>query len=277
MLTGSAGRALGVVDLSTGKNVYTEVAAHEAPISVMTTHLDSMLITGDDEGCVKLWDLRKRVACFEWREHEDYIADFAVHPNENTVLSAGGDGYLSALQLRKGTLEARSDNMEDELLSVTLLKYGKKAVVGTQEGILNIWSWGYWGDVSDRFPGHPGSISTMAFIDESTICTGASDGLIRVCSIQPNKLLGIVGSHEEFPIEKIKLSRDKKFLGSASHDNTLKFWNIEYLFEDQDNEEEDSDKEDMETEEMETEKVPPPTKKNKKQRGKEENFFQDLL
>lgn len=87
-----------------------------------------------------------------------------------------------------------SDNEEDELLSVVIIKVnifiiqkydfliiqnGKKAVVGTQEGILTIWSWGDWGDMNDRYPGHPHSIDTMVALDEDTICTGSSDGLIR--------------------------------------------------------------------------------------------------
>lgn len=104
--------------------------------------------------------------------------------------------------MRKARLEAQSDNMEDELLSVVVLKvsvlphnltisahrtqpaflllqHGNKVVCGSQGGILDIWSWGQWGDISDRFPGHPQSIDAIIAIDEETIVTGSSDGLIR--------------------------------------------------------------------------------------------------
>ncbi len=77
-----------------------------------------------------------------------------------------------------------------QLLSIVLVKHGQKVITGTQEGILYIFSWGSWGDCSDRFPGHPESVETMLVIDEETICTGSSDGLIRIVSILPNKLLG---------------------------------------------------------------------------------------
>ncbi len=33
------------------------------------------------------------------------------------------------------------------------VKNGKKLVCGSQSGVLSIWSWGYWNDCSDRFPG----------------------------------------------------------------------------------------------------------------------------
>lgn len=105
-------------------------------------------------------------------------------------------------------------DMEDELISMALIKvsleprryslshtfthcpkHGRKLVVGTTSGVLAIFSWGHWGlprllthlsvylfisgDMSDRFPGHPNSVDTMIVVDEETIITGSSDGLIR--------------------------------------------------------------------------------------------------
>ena len=35
-------------------------------------------------------------------------------------------------------------------------------MVGTQEGVLLIFSWGDWGDHSDRMPGHP-NVSVVAY------------------------------------------------------------------------------------------------------------------
>lgn len=42
----------------------------------------------------------------------------------------------------------------------------------------------------------------------------------------PNSLLGVVGSHEEYPIERLALSGEGDLLASVSHDQTVKFWNI---------------------------------------------------
>ena len=50
----------------------------------------------------------------------------------------------------------------------------------------------------------------------------------RAVNILPNRFLGVVGEHKgDFPIENLALSRDKKFLASCSHDQMVKFWNIE--------------------------------------------------
>ena len=53
-------------------------------------------------------------------------------------------------------------NADDELLSVAVLKGGSKVVCGSTSGVLNIWSWGYWNDCSDRFPGGPAAATAAA-------------------------------------------------------------------------------------------------------------------
>lgn len=42
---------------------------------------------------------------------------------------------------------------DDELLSVVVAKGGRKLVVGSGAGVLNLFSWGHFEDCSDRFPG----------------------------------------------------------------------------------------------------------------------------
>lgn len=157
------------------------------------------------------------------------------------MLCCGGDGYLSVWNRKSGKLLAMSDQMEDEMLSMQLMKGGQKVVCGTQSGTLHIWSWGFWGDVSDRMPGHPQSVMKMVKIDESTVITCSEDGIIRVVQIQPNKLLGVIGEHEGYPVECIDVSFDCAYLGSCSHDNTVKFWNVAELYEEDEDEDEEGE------------------------------------
>lgn len=128
---------------------------------------------------------------------------------------------------------------------------------GTQLGPLTIFdrSKGY-GDCVDRFLGHPSSVETMVSLSSSqitqdVIATGSSDGLIRVVQIHPSKFLGVIAAHggssadqeegeskdqaqqntEGLPIERMKLDRHKKWLGSISHDELLKLTDIEGALE----------------------------------------------
>jgi WD40 repeat protein len=66
----------------------------------------------------------------------------------------------------------------------------------------------------------------MLKVDESTVVTGSSDGLLRVVSLQPNKVLGVIGDHEEFPVEGMCASRDGRVLASFAHDEIVRFWDL---------------------------------------------------
>jgi WD repeat-containing protein 55 len=138
-------------------------------------------------------------------------------------------------------------------------------LLGTQLGPLTIFdrTKGY-GDCVDRFVGHPSSVETMVSLSSSqitqdVIATGSSDGLIRVVQIHPSKFLGVIAAHgmssaeqghegrsddnlqsntEGLPIERMKLDRHLKWLGSISHDELLKLTDIEGALE---GSEEDSD------------------------------------
>jgi WD40 repeat protein len=126
----------------------------------------------------------------------------------------------------------QSDDVEDELLSIQIMKGGKKVVCGTNEGCLSIWSWGKWGDMSDRITGHPKSVDALLKIDEDTILTGSIDGILRLVQIHPNKLIGVLGDHEGFPVEDLKFSYDKQLIGSISHDNLIRLWDASILIDD---------------------------------------------
>ena len=75
-------------------------------------------------------------------------------------------------------------------------------------------------------------------LDESTVLTGSSDGLIRVVALQPNKVLGVIGDHEDFPVEGMRSNRDSRILGSFAHDETVRFWDISMFADDDDEDEE---------------------------------------
>jgi WD40 repeat protein len=242
----------------------------------------NLFVTGDDAGCVRLWDPRllniSSNACSnqhliskmkslngcvaDWKVHDDYISALQYNEADSneapTLLATSADGSLSVYDLRIVSQSAatclkykstntqqlppgvvrRSDPQDDELLSLCILKHGKKVVCGTAEGVLAIFSYGTWGDVSDRYPGHPSSIDAILKIDEDTILTGSSDGFIRVVSILPNKMIGVLGdNHEGFPIEQLKFTCDKSFVGSVTHDNYVRIWDARILNENYDDDE----------------------------------------
>lgn len=58
----------------------------------------------------------------------------------------------------------------------------------------------------DARTGHPSSVDALVAFDEDTLLTGCQDGLIRIISLLPNAMLGVVGEHGDYPVESLALS-----------------------------------------------------------------------
>ncbi len=208
--------------------------AHTSPVQTIVEVPSSAtaFATGDEAGTFHIFDTRQSAPVFSINCHSDYISDIVFDKDCSRAITAGGDGRIACLNLRKGKPMARSEQLEDEQLSAALLKGGKKIVIGTQSGAVNIWSWGNWDNISDRIVGHPQSVQSIVKYDEDTILTGSEDGIIRIVGVHPNRMHGMVGEHDEdFPVESLALSSSKNILASISHDETIKFWNVSYLAE----------------------------------------------
>jgi hypothetical protein len=54
-----------------------------------------------------------------------------------------------------------SDNFEEDLTGVSILKSGAAVAVSSQEGNISLFKWDWFGDCNDRIPGHPSSIDAL--------------------------------------------------------------------------------------------------------------------
>ncbi|KAG5178016.1 WD40-repeat-containing domain protein [Tribonema minus] len=261
LFTGSADKSVAALD-PTGAVKWHRKGAHDAAVNRIFPVGDSvhLVASGDDAGGVKLWDARAAATAkpvMAVAVNTDFISDMACDRAAAFLLATSGDATLSVFDLRANKLAGRSDDQEDELLSVQVLKGGRKVACGTQNGVIALWSWGTWGDCSDRFPGHPHSVDALLKIDEETLLTGSSDGLIRVVSVQPNKFLGVLGDHGGFPIERLALSRSgggscgaavaRSWIASVTHDSKVRFWDASVLNDDDDDDDEEDEEADNES------------------------------
>ncbi|KAJ3123295.1 WD domain repeat-containing protein 55 [Nowakowskiella sp. JEL0407] len=215
---------------------------------------------------------------------------------------------MNIYDIRKSKLVAKSEQQDDELLSIAVVKNNKKVVVGTQDGTLLIFTWGQWLDCTDRLPGHPSSINSLLPISSDCIVTGADDGIMRLIGIIPNKLIGVVGLHvkgsgidflkedvdededrngdddeEGFPVEKVKSIPGTNWIASSSHDEVVRFWDVGWVHETDElpNQVDEGEKISDDEGESEEEKQTVRKKKSRKKakRGLElpkQNLFADL-
>ncbi|KAL0283822.1 UNVERIFIED_CONTAM: WD repeat-containing protein 55 [Sesamum angustifolium] len=224
VVTGSPDCSILATDIETGTAVVRLENSHGAAVNRIVNLTESTIASGDDEGCIKVWDTRQRSCCNSFNVHEEYISDMTFASDSMKLVGTSGDGTLSVCNLRSNKVQTRSEFSEDELLSVVIMKNGRKVICGTQTGTLLLYSWGFFKDCSDRFIDlSPNSVDALLKLDEDRVITGSENGIIRI--IQP------IAEHSEYPVERLAFSHDKKFLGSISHDQTLKLWDLEDLLQ----------------------------------------------
>jgi WD40 repeat protein len=94
--------------------------AHDEAINAIIHIEDSHIIaTGDDDGVVKIWDLRqankgKKSCVVEFKEHEGTISDLAYSYEHKMLLTSANDGTLGVFDLRKPILYAMSDSFGED-------------------------------------------------------------------------------------------------------------------------------------------------------------------
>ncbi|KAL6494665.1 WD domain repeat-containing protein 55 [Orobanche gracilis] len=183
-----------------------------------------------------VWDTRQRSCCNSFSVHEEYISDMTFASDSMKLIGTSGDGTLSVCNLRSNKVQTRSEFSEDELLSVVIMKNGRKVICGTQTGTLLLYSWGFFKDCSDRFVDLcPSSVDVLLKLDEDRVITGSENGIIRLVGILPNRIIQPIAEHSEYPVERLAFSHDRKFLGSISHDRTLKLWDLDDLLQGSEN------------------------------------------
>jgi WD40 repeat protein len=229
LYTISSDKSLRGLDES-GTETFALNHAHAAAINRIELIGDSLLTTGDDSGCVKLWDLRTigadANAAMEWKVHEDFVSGLAYNLSTDCLVSTSGDATFAVYDLRNPSQMFRSEQVSSELHCVQVMAHGEAVMFGTENAEVLVYRWDRWNECADRIVGHPQAVDCMWKMDETVAVTGSSDGLLRVVSLLPNKVLGVVGDHEEFPVEGMCASRDGRLLGSFAHDEVVRFWDL---------------------------------------------------
>lgn len=283
LATGSKDCSILATDVETGSVIARLENAHENAINSLINLSESTVASGDDEGCIKVWDTRQRSSLGSFNAHEDYISDMNLVSDSMKLLATSGDGTLSVCNLRTYKVQTRSEFSEDELTSVVVMKNGRKVICGSQSGTLLLYSWGFFKDCSDRFVDlSPNSIEALLKLDEDRLITASENGHISLVGILPNRIMQPIAEHSDYPVEGLAFSHDRRFLGSISHDQMLKLWDLNDILQGSENTVKgqvamsDSDSDEMDVDDNPSQSKKGRKVKNTNKGSSSNNFFADL-
>ncbi|CAH1121902.1 unnamed protein product [Ceutorhynchus assimilis] len=202
--------------------------SHEVPVSCLTVLDEYLFCTGDDDGTIKLWDIRLPTAIYRCKKNEDYISDIITNDAQKYLICSSGDGSLTTIDLEKRSVFMQSEEYEEELTCLGLFRTETKLLAGSSKGKLYFFNWNEFGLHSDAFPGPKCQINSMIPVTENIVVTACEDGVLRAAHLFPHRHLGIVGQHN-MSVEHLDICNDGTFIASSGHENEIKFWNIQYF------------------------------------------------
>lgn len=101
LFSASKDRSILLTDVQTSQFKRCFEQAHEQPVSKMNVFDEHLFATGDDDGTVKVWDVREKsnTPIFSLKEVDDYITSILTNDARKILLTTSGDGYLTAINI----------------------------------------------------------------------------------------------------------------------------------------------------------------------------------
>lgn len=235
LITSSRDKSLMITDAETGKLKRFWDNAHNEPVYSLAVLDENLFATGDDEGTVKLWDIRQKDPnpIFSLKEVDDYISALISNESKKYLLATSGDGTLTTLSIPGKKMYVQSEPYEEELTCLGIFRNDSKVITGTSKGNFYTFNWNQFGYHCDSFSGPTSPISKMIPITERIAITAGEEGVLRAMHMVPGRVLGVVGQHS-LAVEAMDINSTGEIIASSSHDNDIRFWNIKF-FEDFDN------------------------------------------
>ena len=192
---------------------------------------------GDFKGNITLFDIRQKPPIKIFKEQSEEITDILYEPNKsNFLLTSSIDSTLCVYDIKKMSLYALSDKLDEELNCMLSYKNGNHILCGSGEGNILIFNWDWFGDFKDMIRGHPEGINDMDKYDENIFLTGTEDGLIRICTMFPKAVRGLLKNRNKKgeesamkDVNRIKISKNKKNLITCSGMDCLRMYDISQI------------------------------------------------
>uniref|UniRef100_A0A915CTM7 Uncharacterized protein n=1 Tax=Ditylenchus dipsaci TaxID=166011 RepID=A0A915CTM7_9BILA len=181
-----ANRAACVYDVETGKRLRCIRKAHDDKPTKICVLPNADVVTGAENGEIRMWDFRKdEPIVATLKDQDDIVNAFGIY--KNSVLAASGDCTVATYDYRQRRLRLRSEKMHSELLSIAV--GDKFTYVGAADGHIEIFNSGEYGNILERLETpFPMGIDSMIMLRPQLLLTGSSMGdEMRFFHLSPNK------------------------------------------------------------------------------------------
>ena len=116
------------------------LSGHKKLVSSVAVSADGKrVVSGSDDGTVKIWDAESGIELHTLSGHSDWVRAVAVSADGKRVVSGGDDKTVKIWDAESGT-ELHTFGHTDWVRAVAVSADGKKVVSGSDDGTVKIWN-----------------------------------------------------------------------------------------------------------------------------------------
>ncbi len=202
--------------------------------SVGVTPNGQTIVTGDDDGKIKVWNGLNGQLEKTFSTEEDGIKTVVISADGNTIVSGGEDSLIKVWNRRSGQLERTFEGHEEEINSIALSGNGNTIVSGSGDRTIRIWNRST-GQLERTIEGHEEGIKAVAIsADGNTVVSGGQDKKVKIWDWRSGQLRKSMKGHEE-EVRSVAISPDGRTIVSGGGDKTIKIWdasgNLKHTFQ----------------------------------------------
>ena len=211
-----------ILDINQQSDNLDEQELNEEGIAICLLEFKpNILLIGTNENYISLWDLNSRIQEHIFLGHQKWVNGL-VKCNEEVFASCSNDKNIIIWDFINKKLIKKIQAHDDCIMALIKLNNGKLCS-GSCDLIIKIWNW-QTSECLYKYEGFENWIRCLCQFDEQTLLVG-SDKTITVW--KNREIKGILSEHNNDVRDFCVI--DENYFASASFDNTIKIWNINFL------------------------------------------------
>jgi WD40 repeat protein len=216
----------GVQILGLGSGSARELEASGWSITTIAFAPDGQVITGGDDGSIRVWNVSTRRSVRLGEAHKGGVTHLVIAKSKGSlvIVSGGRDGCVRVTDLKLGNVLAAFEGHSGAVSSVAVTEDGETIVSGGMDQTVRTW------DLSARrtrhvLNAHTDAVSAVAVSPDGTrALSGAYDGSIRVWDLVSGREIG--SEVHRGPVTALAVLGEDRTLVSGGLDGTVRFHDL---------------------------------------------------